>query len=108
MGGFKAVIANGTARCKANVHNRGPALKLVMSVMVKQIRDPDGRSDPRCFDGCESRVIVDYFVGEQDFLPATTAHIERGKIVKRARRCYADKEPIVGLVPKSVLVSGSE
>jgi len=101
MCGFKAVIAHGASRCETDVNNRCPPLKLMMSVMVEQIRNPDGRGSARRFDDCEGGMIVHHFVGEQDFLAATTPHIERGEIVKRARGCYAGEEPIVGFIPKS-------
>lgn len=87
------------------MNDGGPTLELVVTVAVKQIGDSDGGRGAGGFDGCESRVIVDDVVGEEDFLAAATTHVQSGKIVQRAGSGYAGEKPIVGFVPKPVLVA---
>ena len=70
MGGLEAVIAHGAGGGKSDVDDGGPALEFVMTVVVEQIGNADGRCGAGCFDDCEGRMIIDDVVGEQNFLAA--------------------------------------
>ena len=106
MRGLQAVIARGAARGKTNVNDRGPALEFVMMVAMEQVGYADGSSGASGFDCGECRVIVDDLIGEENFLAAAVAHVERGKIIERARNGHACEKQIVGFVPKAMVVLG--
>jgi hypothetical protein len=71
---------------------------------VEKVRRPDGNPSACRFDRGKSRVIVHHVVVQQDFLPAAPPHIQRGKIVERACRARAGKEPGIGSIPEAVLL----
>ncbi len=106
MGGFEAVVADGAGGGKSDVDDRGPALEFVMAVVVEQVGNADGRCGAGCFDGCESRMIIDDVVGEENFLAAAATHIEGREIVERTGSGYTGKEPVVGCIPKGMFACG--
>src|SRR5437870_10184587 len=103
MGRLQAVIAYRAAGRQAAVHQRGPAFEFVVTVAMKKIGRADG--DPgRCgFNGGKGRMIVHDIVGQENLLPAPPAHIQSRKIVERARRPDAGKQPAILFVPETVL-----
>ena len=106
MGGLEAVIADGAGGRKSDVDDGGPTLEFVMAVVVEQIGNADGCSGAGSLDGCESRMIVDDVVGEQNFLAAAATHIQGREIIECTGSGNAGKEPVVGCVPKGMLVRG--
>src|SRR5947208_13744773 len=103
MGRLQAVIAYRAAGRQAAVHQRGPAFEFVVTVAMKKIGRADG--DPgRCgFNGGKGRMIVHDIVGQENLLPAPPALIQSRKIVERARRPDAGKQPAILFVPETVL-----
>ena len=108
MGGLEAVIADSAGGGKSDVDDGGPTLEFVVAVMVEQIGNADGCSGAGSLDGCESRMIVDDVVGEQNFLAAAATHIQGREIIERTGSGYTGKEPVVGCVPKGMLVRGRD
>ena len=88
------------------MYDRRPAFELVVVVMMKNVRKPDGEAGATRFDGREGGVIIDQVVGEQHFLTATAAEIQGGEIVEGARSAYAGEEPSIFFVPKMVSIGG--
>jgi len=52
-----------------------------MMITVKQVRDSYGYSRSGCFDGGEGGVIVDDVVGQKGLVTATTAKVQRRRVV---------------------------
>lgn len=102
MRGLETVVAHGAGGREPDVDDRSRAFEFVMAVMMEQVGDADRRARAGGFDDGERGVIIDDVVGEQDFLAAATAHVERGKIIERARGADAGEEPVVGRVPKTM------
>jgi hypothetical protein len=105
MGGLEAVVAHGAGGGKSDVDDGGPALEFVMAIVVEQIGNADGGSSAGCFDDCESRMIIDDVVGEQNFLAAAATHIQGREIIECTGSGYTGKEPAVGCVPKGMFGS---
>jgi len=84
------------------MHNGNPALQFVVPVPVKQIGGADGHCCSRCLDGRESRVVVHGIIIQENFLPSTPPHVQRGKIIRGAGRRYAREQPAVLSVPETV------
>src|SRR5689334_5891612 len=104
MGSLEAIVAHGAGGRKPNVDERCPSLELVVSVTVKEIGSADGDTGRCGFDRCKSRVIVHHVVGEKNLLPATAAHVQRRKIVQRARCSNTREEPAILFVPEAMLL----
>ena len=79
-----------------------PAFELVVPGSVKNVSGADGDGGTRCFNRGEGGMIIHHIVVEKNFFTAAAAHIQRGRIVQRARRAYAGKEPDVRGVPKAM------
>src|SRR5262252_8088199 len=92
---FQAVVANRPSGSDAGVHHGRPALKAMVMVAVKKIRNAYRRTRAGSFNCREGGMIVDYIVAEQSLIDTTAAEIERGEIVKRAPRPDSGEEPVV-------------
>ena len=102
---LEAVIANRARGSQADVHDGGPALQLVMTVAVKQIRRADRRARACRLDYRECGMIVHHIVGQQDFLPTTPPHVQGGEIIESSRSAHAREQPIIGFVPEPMLIT---
>src|SRR6516162_55790 len=99
---LQAVIAYCAAGRETDVHERGPAFEFVVTVAMKKIGRGDGDSGGCGFNHGEGRVIVHDIVGQENLLPAAPAHVQSRKIVERARRPDARKQPAILFVPETV------
>lgn len=99
---LQAIIPYCTARRQSNVHDGRPAFQLVMPVTVKQIGRSNGSACRRCFDRGERGMIVDDVVRQENFLPASTPHIQRREIIERPRSPDSREQPVVFSIPESV------
>ena len=88
------------------MYDRRPAFELVVVIVMKNVRNPDGEAGAARFDGREGGVIIDYVVGEQSFVAAAAAEIQGREIVERARSAYAGEEPSIFFIPEMVGISG--
>ena len=102
MGRFKAVISNRAGRCQTDVHKRSPALQLVMTKVMEEIRSADGSSSRGSLNGGECRMVVHDVVREKDLLPPAAAHIQGREIIQRTSCSDARKRPPVFSVPEIV------
>ena len=71
---------------------------------VEKVRRTNRNSSTGGFYHGKGRVIVHDVVVQQDFLPATTPHVKRGKIIERASSAGAGKEPGICSIPEAVLL----
>src|ERR1700722_16586999 len=97
-------MCDGAGRGGTDVPDRGGAFEFVMSVVMKQVGDADRRARTRSFDDGKRGVIIDDIVGEQNFLPPAASHVQRRKIIERARSADTGEEPVVRRIPKTMLV----
>lgn len=104
MSRLEAVVAHGARGRKPNVDKRSPALQLVMTIVVEEIRSGDGNSRPSGLNRGERWVIVHDVIGEKNLLSPAPPHIQRRKIIQRARRSHACEQTPVFLVPETVLL----
>lgn len=102
MSGFEAIVTDGAGGRDARVDDGGPALELVMAVAMEKIGSADGDAGACDFDGGECRMIVHDVVGEENFLAAAAAHIERGRIIEGARSGDSGEEQIIRSIPKAM------
>ena len=103
MNGFQAIISHAAGSSEAGVHDRGPALQTMVVGAVKEVGDADGSNGGGSFDGGESGVIVDNVVGEQRFIAAAAAKIQRREVIESARGADGGEEKIVFAIPKRML-----
>ena len=102
MGGLKTIISDCAGSGQSDVDDGGPALKLVVAVMMKEVRGANGDASAGRFDCGERGVMVYGVVGEKNFLAAAAAHVECGEVIQRARSCDPGEEQVVFLVPEFV------
>ena len=79
-----------------------PALERMMASAMEQIRHADGKSSAAGFDTGKGRVVVDDPIGEEDFLAAAAAHVQRRGVVEGAGGCDSGEKPIVFAIPEGV------
>lgn len=103
MRGLQAVVANSASSGQADVDCGGPTFKPVVMVAMKQVGCSDRNAGGAGLDGGKARVIVDSFIGQENFLAAAAAHVQGGKIIKGAGSGDSSEEQIVFLVPETVL-----
>ena len=82
------------------MNNRNPALQCMVASSMKQIRRPNRYPRSRRFDRRKRGMVVYDIVRKQNFLPPAAPHIQRGKIIERARGSRAGKQPGVRAIPK--------
>src|ERR1700730_4458536 len=97
---FQTIVTHCAAGGEADVHNRSPALQFMVSVTVKKIRSANGNAGARGLDGGEAGVIIHSFVGQKNFLHPSPSHVQRRKIVQRARSRNAGEEQLIFLIPE--------
>jgi hypothetical protein len=74
-----------------------------MAVTMEKIRSADRNAGACGFNRSECGVIVYHIIGDENLLPATVAHVERRKIVERARSADSSEQPGVFLPPEAML-----
>ena len=84
MSSLQAIISNRSGSGQAGVDDGGPAFKPVVMIVVKEIGDADRDGGAGSFDRSERGVIVHNVIGEQNFVAAAAAEIQRGEIIQRA------------------------
>ena len=102
MGGLKAIITDGPGCSRTKVDERGPALQFVVAETMKEVGSADGGAGGGDFDERKGGVVIDDIVGEQDFVAAAAAHVERGEVVEGPGSTYSGEEPGVFFVPEPV------
>jgi len=102
VGSFEAIIAYGASGRKPNMNERRPSFQFVMSIAVKDIGSANGDARRCRLDSGKGRVIVHHVVGKENLLPATAAHVQRGRIIQCARCANASKEPVILFVPEAM------
>jgi len=86
------------------VDDGGPALKPVVMIAVEKIRNADRDGGAGSFDRSERGVIVHNVIGEQNFVAAAAAEIQRGEIIECAGRGNSGEQQVVFAIPETVLV----
>src|ERR1051325_9894762 len=84
------------------MNNRSPTLQFMVACSMENVRRSDRNSGTGRFYRGKGGVIVHHVVVQQDFLPSSPPHVKRGKIIERACRARAGKEPHVCSIPKTV------
>jgi len=69
---------------------------------MEEVRGSDGDACAGRFNCRECGVIVHDVVSDQNLLPAAAAHVERRKIIERARSSDASEQPGVFLIPETM------
>ena len=103
MRGLKRVISYGPCSGQACVDDGGPALQAMMMITVKQVGDADRYSRRAGFDGSESGTIVDEIIGQESFVTAATAKVQRGKVIEGSRSADGCDEKVIFTVPEAML-----
>src|ERR1700687_5526690 len=98
MRGLYRIVSNGAGSGEADVDDGGPTLQPVVPGAMKEISSADGHAGSGGFQRCKSSVIVHDVIGDENFLAAAAAHIERGKIVERACSSRAGKQPGISAI----------
>lgn len=102
MSSLEGIVANGAGGREGRVDDGGPALELVMAVVMEKIGSADGDAGASDFDSREGGMIVDDVVGEENFLAAAAAHVERRGIVQGAGGGDAGEEQVILAIPKAM------
>lgn len=84
MRGLQAIVTDGTGGGQADVHCGGPTLEAMVMVMMEEVGRSHRYTGRAGLDGGEARMVVDGFVGQENFLAAAAAHIQGGKIIEGA------------------------
>ncbi len=106
MSGLQAIISHGSGSSKAGVDDGGPAFQPMFMVAVEEVGDGNGCCSGGGLDGGECGVIVDNVVGEQRFVAAAAAEVERGEVIESAGSADGGKKENVFAIPEGVLRRG--
>ena len=98
----KRVISNVSETAHTDVHNRNPALQLMVSCPVTPIRHANRERRPGCFDAREERFIIDDTIAQQAFINAPASEVLCGCEVERANSPHSGKQHHIRLVPERV------
>src|SRR2546430_7404376 len=82
---LQTIISNGSGGGSADMNNRSPSFQLVVAGSMKDIGRTDRNSRARCFDRGKCCMIIYRIVGEKDLPPPAPPHVQRRKVVQRAR-----------------------
>ena len=99
---LQAIIPRRSCCAESDVHERRPALQLVMPVPGEQIRCTNGNSGRHRFNRRKGRVIVHGVIRQKNLLSPAPAHIQGRKIIERARSPDSAEKPRVFFIPEPV------
>ena len=74
---------------RADVYDRDPALQLVVTMAVQQVRHADRQPRSAGFDGRKRRMVVHQIIRQQHLMVAPLTEVQRRKVIQRARRADA-------------------
>ncbi len=105
VGGLKRIVSNRSGARQSDMHERGPALELMVAVAMEKIRGADGKAGSAGFNESKAGVIVHGFIGEKNFLAAAAPHVESGEIVRCARGRHPREEQVVFPIPEAMFAA---
>ena len=103
MSSLQAIIPSSARGGEAGVDDGGPALKPMVVIVVEKVGDADRDGGTGSFDRGEGGVIVHDVVGQQNFVAAAAAEVQRGEIIQGTRRGNGGEQQVIFAIPETVL-----
>ena len=84
------------------MNDRNPALDLVVTGPVENVRCANRGRRARRFDGGKERFVIHDAVAQQNFLDSLASEIPRGRVIESARASHAKKQRCIGSIPEAM------
>ena len=99
---LQRVVSGDPEAGNPDMHDRNPALDLVMSNAMHPVGKADGRSSSGYFEGSKPCRVVDHVVRNQNFFPSASLKVPGGGVVEAAKDPDAGKKQNSGPVPEGM------
>ncbi len=99
---LQRVVSGDPEAGNSDMHDRNPALDLVMSNAMHPVGKADRCSSSGYFEGSEPGGIVDYVIRNQNFFPSASLKVPGGGVVEATKDPDAGEKQNVGPVPEGM------